>query len=304
MSDTDKKKRKRRRAREEQVPAEAQTGMSFPTLDQLEMELDRVNYRSGFFRTFRSTIFTLITVAAIAILIAVLLLPVLRIYGKSMKGTLEGGDIVFSLKRSEPKTGEIIAFYYNNNILVKRVIATSGQWVDIDDNGNVYSIYKKRKLDSDGKNAVENLDTTMFGISRELQNTIYPGALLVADADMITDGRKNLSAFMGAIVETEPADIILRDGDCISFGKCSLRVISTPGHTRGGICLHGGGALFSGDTLFAGSIGRTDFPEGSLEEIIKSIQTRLAKVEDMVKVFPGHGPASNMGIERESNPYM
>ena len=138
MSDTDKKKRKRRRAREEQVPAEAQTGMSFPTLDQLEMELDRVNYRSGFFRTFRSTIFTLITVAAIAILIAVLLLPVLRIYGKSMKGTLEGGDIVFSLKRSEPKTGEIIAFYYNNNILVKRVIATSGQWVDIDDNGNVY----------------------------------------------------------------------------------------------------------------------------------------------------------------------
>lgn len=138
MSDTDKKKRKRRRAREEQVPAEAQTGMSFPTLDQLEKELDRVNYRSGFLRTFRSTIFTLITVAAIAILIAVLLLPVLRIYGKSMKGTLEGGDIVFSLKRSEPKSGEIIAFYYNNNILVKRVIATSGQWVDIDDDGNVY----------------------------------------------------------------------------------------------------------------------------------------------------------------------
>ena len=138
MSDTDKKKRKRRRAREEQVPAEAQTGVSFPTLEQLEKELDRVNYRSGFFRTFRSTIFTLITVAAIAILIAVLLLPVLRIYGKSMKGTLEGGDIVFSLKRSEPKSGEIIAFYYNNNILVKRVIATSGQWVDIDDDGNVY----------------------------------------------------------------------------------------------------------------------------------------------------------------------
>ena len=138
MSDTEKKKKKRRRVREEQVPAEAQTGMSFPTLEQLENELDRVNYRRGFFRTFRSTIFTLITVAAIAILIAVLLLPVLRIYGKSMKGTLDGGDIVFSLKQSEPKTGEIIAFYYNNNILVKRVIATSGEWVDIDDDGNVY----------------------------------------------------------------------------------------------------------------------------------------------------------------------
>ena len=128
----------RNEQRNEQNQGDKFAGMTFPTLEQLENELDRVNYRSGFFRTFRSTVFTLITVAAIAILIAVLLLPVLRIYGKSMKGTLDGGDIVFSLKRSEPKTGEIIAFYYNNNILVKRVIASSGQWVDIDEDGNVY----------------------------------------------------------------------------------------------------------------------------------------------------------------------
>ena len=135
---SEKKKKKKNIEAAGQANGAKGEQMSFPTLDQLERELDRVNYRSGFLRTFRSTIFTLVTVAAIAILIAVLLLPVLRIYGKSMKGTVDGGDIVFSLKRSEPKTGEIIAFYYNNNILVKRVIANSGEWVDIDEKGNVY----------------------------------------------------------------------------------------------------------------------------------------------------------------------
>lgn len=109
-----------------------------PTLEQLEEELGRVDYQIRFARTFRSTLFTLITVSAVAVLIAVIFLPVLKIYGKSMKGTLDGGDIVFSLKQSEPKAGDIIAFYYNNNILVKRVIATGGEWVDVDESGNVY----------------------------------------------------------------------------------------------------------------------------------------------------------------------
>ncbi len=109
-----------------------------PTLEQLEEELGRVDYRIRFAKTFRSTLFTLITVSAIAVLIAVIFLPVLKIYGKSMKGTLDGGDIVFSLKQSNPKTGDIIAFYYNNNILIKRVIANGGDWVDVDEAGNVY----------------------------------------------------------------------------------------------------------------------------------------------------------------------
>lgn len=144
-----------------------------------------------------------------------------------------------------------------------------------------------------------------IGAVEELRNSLkVPVAVHAADAPMITDGRLNLSAFVGGLVETQPADIILHEGDNISFGKCSLRVISTPGHTNGGICLHGGGALFSGDTLFAGSVGRTDFPDGSLEEIIKSVKTRLGRVEDMAKVFPGHGPATSMGVERESNPYF
>jgi len=109
-----------------------------PTADQVEAELGREKYRRGFGRTMRSIIYALITVAAIAILVAVLLLPVLRIYGTSMTPTLSEGNIVLSLKGSSFKTGDVIAFYYNNKILVKRVIANSGDWVDIDQEGNVF----------------------------------------------------------------------------------------------------------------------------------------------------------------------
>ena len=86
----------------------------------------------------RSTIYTLVTVSALAVLVAVLLLPVLRIYGSSMNPTLYEKDIVLSLKGSTFKTGDIVAFYYNNKILVKRVIANTGDWVDIDEDGVVY----------------------------------------------------------------------------------------------------------------------------------------------------------------------
>lgn len=110
---------------------------NLPTLEQLEKELRRERYRTGYAMVFRSTIYTLIIVAAIAVLIAVLLLPVLRVYGSSMTETLHDGDIVVSLKGSDFETGDIIAFYYNNKILVKRVIAKSGDWVDIDAEGNV-----------------------------------------------------------------------------------------------------------------------------------------------------------------------
>jgi signal peptidase I len=110
----------------------------WPSLNQLEEEFQREQYWSCFRRTLKSTIYALITVAAIAILVATLWLPVLQIYGNSMNATLTSGDIVVSLKTSDVKTGDIIAFYYNNKILVKRVIATSGDWVDIKEDGTVY----------------------------------------------------------------------------------------------------------------------------------------------------------------------
>lgn len=110
----------------------------YPTSAQLEKEIQRVKYRKRYFGTIRSTVFILVIVAAVAVLISSLLLPVFRIYGTSMAPTLEEGDIVAAVKTTQFNQKDLIAFYYNNRILVKRVIATEGEWVDIDEKGNVY----------------------------------------------------------------------------------------------------------------------------------------------------------------------
>ena len=109
-----------------------------PDTAELEEAVRRDRYYHRFRNMVTSTFLTLVVVAAVAVLVAVLFLPVLRIYGKSMRGTLDNGDIVVSVKSSNMKTGDVIAFYYNNNILVKRVIAGPGDWVDIDKDGNVF----------------------------------------------------------------------------------------------------------------------------------------------------------------------
>ncbi len=109
-----------------------------PELAQLEAELARVKYRSRYRLVLRSTVYTLIVVAAIAVLVATIWMPVLQIYGSSMTPTLSEGDIVVSLKGSAFQRGDLVAFYLGNKILVKRCIAGPGQWVDIDDEGNVY----------------------------------------------------------------------------------------------------------------------------------------------------------------------
>lgn len=113
-------------------------GIDLPSIELLEAELKKERYKSNYGRVLRSTVFSLLVVAAMAVLIAVLLLPVLQISGTSMTDTLHNEDIVIAVNSSKFKTGNVIAFYYNNNILIKRVIANSGDWVDIDEDGNVY----------------------------------------------------------------------------------------------------------------------------------------------------------------------
>ena len=121
------------------VPQEATPEkIVLPTTAELQEAYDKVSYLDRLRKSIISTTNILIVVAALAILTAMLFLPVLRIYGQSMNGTLRSGELVVSVKNSSFKTGDVIAFYYNNNILVKRVIATSGEWVDIDLDGNVY----------------------------------------------------------------------------------------------------------------------------------------------------------------------
>lgn len=109
-----------------------------PDVAQLEAELQRENYKKRYRNVLRSTIYTLIVVAAIAILVATIWMPVLQIYGTSMNPTLNEGDIVVSVKGTNFEPGDLVAFYLGNRILVKRYIAGPGQWVDIDESGNVF----------------------------------------------------------------------------------------------------------------------------------------------------------------------
>ncbi|MDK2816391.1 MAG: hydroxyacylglutathione hydrolase [Moorella sp. (in: firmicutes)] len=125
------------------------------------------------------------------------------------------------------------------------------------------------------------------------------------DAPCLTDPGRNLSVLMGARERSPAADRLLQDGDTITIGRTiTLTVIHTPGHTPGGICLKGEGLIFTGDTLFAGSIGRTDFPGGSFNQLLNSIKEKLFVLEDNLKIYPGHGPASTIGAERAENPFF
>ena len=124
------------------------------------------------------------------------------------------------------------------------------------------------------------------------------------DAPML-DQVADSAAAWGFKAENSPApERQLQDDDEITFGNITLTVIHTPGHTRGGISLYADGEVFVGDTLFAGSIGRTDFPGGSFEVIRESIQQKLFQLGDNVRVHTGHGPATTIGHEKRHNPFV
>ncbi len=124
------------------------------------------------------------------------------------------------------------------------------------------------------------------------------------DAIMLTTVAKTLSRVFGLRVTSPPADRTLQDGNVIQVGRTKLVVLHTPGHSRGGISLLGDKVVFAGDTLFAGSIGRTDFPGASFEEIIHSIKTKLVTLPDHFKAYPGHGPPTTIGEEKKHNPFL
>ena len=112
--------------------------VEIPSMEQIEKERSRLQYRSRYSRTLRSTIAVLLVVAAIAVLVATLWMPVLRIYGTSMVPTLEDGQIVISVKTESFEPGDIAAFYLGNKVLVKRYIAGPGEWINLDESGNVF----------------------------------------------------------------------------------------------------------------------------------------------------------------------
>jgi hydroxyacylglutathione hydrolase len=126
------------------------------------------------------------------------------------------------------------------------------------------------------------------------------------DAAMLSDPAQNLSYLAGAALRLEPADVLMDDGDRIDVAGLCLKVIHTPGHTAGGISLYheAEGVVFTGDALFAGSIGRTDFPGGSHRRLVEGIRSRLMVLPDQTRVYPGHGPSTSIGWEKAHNPFL
>lgn len=125
------------------------------------------------------------------------------------------------------------------------------------------------------------------------------------EADLLQDMHLNLSQMFGMPCRLT-ADVLLRDGELCTISDLSFRVISTPGHTEGGCSYYfeEGGFLISGDTLFEGSVGRTDFPTGSMSVLIRSIKQKLFKLPDTTVVYPGHGGATNIRWEKTNNPFI
>jgi hydroxyacylglutathione hydrolase len=141
----------------------------------------------------------------------------------------------------------------------------------------------------------------------------WPGLIIAVgatDASLFSSPIKNLSIMFGALVKSPKADRLLKGGDTVQVGEATFEVIETPGHTKGGISLFskdgpdGRPVVFTGDTLFAGGVGRTDFPGSSNEALMDSIRNRLLTLPPETVVYPGHGGPSTIGTEATSNSWL
>jgi len=124
------------------------------------------------------------------------------------------------------------------------------------------------------------------------------------DEPMLEQLSQSAMMFGLSAENSPPADITLNDGDTLSFGEITLEVMHTPGHSKGGVCLYTKGHLFAGDTLFAGSIGRTDLQGGDYDTLIASIKDRLLPLPEETVVYTGHGPETSIGNEKRMNPFL
>ncbi len=139
----------------------------------------------------------------------------------------------------------------------------------------------------------------------ELKN--YTNAKLclgVNEGGALGDTVRNLCHLFGCSSPLSKEDMLLRDGDVLTFGNSEVKIIETPGHTPGCVCLFYDDTLLSGDTLFFESVGRTDFPGGSMKELVHSIKEKLYVLPDSTKVCPGHGDNTTIGHEKANNPFV
>lgn len=143
------------------------------------------------------------------------------------------------------------------------------------------------------------------GANRRLkQATGAPILIHALDAPMLRLLARTAAAWGMAAENSPDPDRLIAEGEMIPVGELALQVIHTPGHTPGGVSFYANGVLFVGDTLFAGSVGRTDFPGGDFDTLRRSIQEKLFRLPDEVRVFTGHGPETTIGEEKRTNPFV
>ncbi|MBW1962782.1 MAG: MBL fold metallo-hydrolase [Deltaproteobacteria bacterium] len=143
------------------------------------------------------------------------------------------------------------------------------------------------------------------GANRKMKEATGASILIHAlDAPMLSQLSASAAAWGLSVEDSPMADKMLLEGQRVSFGMITLEVLHTPGHTPGGVSLYTNGVVFVGDTLFAGSIGRTDFPGGDYDTLIASIRNKLFVLEDNVRVLCGHGPETTIGQEKRFNPFV
>lgn len=140
-------------------------------------------------------------------------------------------------------------------------------------------------------------------LSKLLQVPIYAHQ---AERETLEDPRRNLSGMMTGKSESYQADVYVKEGQTLNLAGFSIQVFHTPGHTPGGCCYYipREDVLFSGDTLFCQSIGRTDFPGGSMSQLVRSVQEKLLGLPEQTEVYPGHMDSTTIGQERMWNPYL
>jgi glyoxylase-like metal-dependent hydrolase (beta-lactamase superfamily II) len=178
--------------------------------------------------------------------------------------------------------------------------------IDPDMTGEVLlNMIKRRELKLDTIVLTHGHFDHIASVNRLLE--LFPHAKLMVhrlDAPFLADPELNLSSWQGREIRVRQEVQVLEDGDILSVGEETLRVLHTPGHTPGSICLYTPGVLFSGDTLFKLSVGRCDLPGGDMRKLLSSVREKLFTLPDETKVYPGHGPATTISDERVGNLYL